>query len=506
MVTRMGDVTKANNKSSRVVASLVFFVLSSCTGDSVGTQSEYGVVFVGARVLDPETNLDAVRNVAVTDDRIAAISAEPLSGSRRIDASGMVLAPGFIDLHSHSMGYETAIYQAMDGRTTRLELEAGVYPVGEWYASKEGREPINYGASVSHTGVRLALQELAEAQAPGTLDPSTSPARQRIPESTEADFVPWLTAGLEDGAIGIGSGTQYAPGITRPEMLALSRLAADHDACVFTHIRYGSLVEPNSTLEAVQEAVANAAISGGCVHIVHINSMAMSATPAMIDAVNDARSHGVDVSTEMYPWGASNDRIRSVMFDPGWEERWGVQPGDLQSKATGERLTRLEFDDLRSGTGDDRVLMHMNTEETLIEALQDPQMIIASDAGTLRDRFEHPRTAGTFARVLGHFAREKNAISLLDAVRRMSLLPAQRLEAFVPALRSKGRVQVGADADLVVFDPDAVASGAAYGDAKQYSKGFSYVMVNGTFVVDGGAIVPDVYPGRAVHGGSKVPR
>ena len=461
---------------------------------------DFDLVFSNVRVLDAETNLDAIRNVGVSGDKIAAISEEPLAGSIQIDATGLVLAPGFIDLHSHSTGYETATYQAMDGRTTRLELESGVYPVESWYESRGGRELVNYGASVNHTAVRRRLQDLAEEREPGTLDPDIEIARQAIPESTYEDFLPTLAAGLNEGAIGIGSGTQYAPGITRPEMLDLQQLAADENMCVFTHLRYGSLVEPDSTLEAIQEVIANAAISGGCVHVVHINSMAMSDMPEMVRVMTAARNNGVDVTTEMYPWDASNDRIRSVIFDPGWEQRWGVTPQDLQSKVTGARLTRDEFDQLRHGSDDDRVLMHMNTEETLIEGLQDPDMIVASDAGSLRDRYGHPRTAGTNARILGHFVREKGAIGLMDAIRKMSLLPAQRLEDFVPAMKHKGRVRVGADADLVVFDPNTVASGARYLDAKQFSKGFEYVMVNGVLVVHEGAVVRDVYPGRPVYG------
>ena len=497
-------------KYTSICAALVGLtaLVSAFSGDSfpsaVQAQArDFDLVFSNARVLDPETNLDTIRNVGISGDKIAAISDESLTGSIRIDATGLVLAPGFIDLHSHSMGYETATYQAMDGRTTRLELELGVFPVKSWYDSKQGQELINYGASIDHTAVRRHLQDLAEEREPGTLDPDIEIIRQVIPESTYKDFLPTLLAGLNEGAIGIGSATQYAPGITRPEMLEVHQLAADANMCVFTHVRYGSLVEPDSTLEAIQEAIANAAISGGCVYVVHINSMAMSSTPEMIKVMNAARDHGVDISAEMYPWDASNDRIRSLFFDPGWEEAWGVTPQDLQSKATGKRLTREEFNQLRDGAGDDRVLMHMNTEETLIKAIQDPYIVLASDAGTLRDRYEHPRTAGTFARVLGHFVREKGAISLMDAIRKMSLLPAQRLEDFVPAMKHKGRVQVGADADLVVFDPNTVASGAKYLDAKQFSKGFEYVTVNGTLVVHEGAVVPDVYPGRPVYSMSR---
>ncbi len=469
----------------------------------------YDVVFENARAIDPETNLDAVRNIGVLGDKIRAISVATLRGRKTIDARGLVAAPGFIDLHSHAYGYETSTYQAMDGVTTRLELEAGVYPVKGWYQKKAGHELINYGASVNHDRVRYALQvggDLSDPKIPGFTsdDLPDSPEfealiHQPIPPGNYSRFIPMLEAGLKDGAVGIGSLTQYAPGITRVEMLDLTRLAAQHHMCVFTHIRYGSLVEPGSTLEAVQEQIANAAMTGACVHIVHINSMAMSSTPEMIRLFHGARDHGVDVSTEIYPWDASVDQIRSVIFDPGWEKRWGVTPGDLQSRVTGKRLTQQEFDALRSGTGDDGVLMHMNTEETITKALQDPLVLVASDSMDIKDRNSHPRSAGTFARILGHYVRETGALSLPDAIRKMSLMPARRLEGFVGGMREKGRLQVGADADIVVFDAARVGARATYLDAKQYSQGFEYIMVNGQFVVRTGQLLPNVYPGRPLY-------
>ena len=228
------------------------------------------------------------------------------------------MAPGFIDLHSHAYGLDTARYQAMDGVTTRLELEVGVYPVRSWYAKKLDHELINYGASVSHLRVRLSLQRGGTLADPAIFgetvdDMFREPGideliHQPIPRDHYERFAPMLQQGLNEGAIGIGSGTQYAPGITRQEMLDLSGVAARNHQCVFTHIRYGSLVEPGSTLEAVQEQIANAAITGACVHIVHINSMAMSATLQMLEIFHRSREHGVDVSTEIYPWDASSDQ------------------------------------------------------------------------------------------------------------------------------------------------------------------------------------------------------
>jgi len=468
----------------------------------------FDIVLENVRAIDPETNLDALRNIGIVANRIAAVSAKPLQGKAVVDGHGLVAAPGFIDLHSHAYSYETATYQAMDGVTTRLELEIGVYPVKGWYEAKAGHELINYGASVNHDRIRYALQtggDVDNPKIPGYVsfdlpeDPNFDKLiREPIPSPRYAQFVPMLEAGLRDGAIGIGSGTQYAPGITRLEMLDLTRVAARHHMCVFTHVRYGSLTEPGSTLEALQEQIANAAITGACVHIVHINSMAMSSTPEMIELFHGARDHGVDVSTEIYPWDASVDEIRSVIFDPGWEKRWGVTVGDLQSRSTGARLTQAEFDALRSGTGEDGVLMHMNTEETIARALQDPLVLVASDSLDIKDRFSHPRSAGTFARVLGHYVRETGVLRLADAIRKMSLMPAQRLEGFVAAMRRKGRLQEGADADIVVFDPDQVDERARYLDAKQYSKGMRYVLVNGQFVVNKGVVVRDAFPGRPV--------
>ncbi len=464
-------------------------------------------------MIAPETHLDGVRNIGIIGSTVAAVSTSPLHGKITIDAHGLVASPGFVDLHSHAYGYETATYQAMDGITTRLELEVGVFPVKQWYDKKLGRELINYGASVSHDRIRFSLQSggsLDEPKIRGETffelwnEPNAQALiHQPIPPSAYSQFVPMLQAGLDDGAIGIGSGTQYMPGITRPEMLDLTRLAAEHHMCVFTHIRYGSLVEPDSTLEAIQEQIANAAITGACVHIVHINSMAMSSTPQMLAIFHEARNHGVDVSTEIYPWDASSDVVRSVIFDPGWEQRWGVSVADLQSTATGKRLTQAQFDSLRAGSGDDGVLMHMNTEATIAAALQDPLVLVASDSMDIEARFSHPRSAGSFARVLGHSVRETHTLSLSQAIDKMSLMPARRLEAFVPSMRKKGRLQVGADADIVLFDPTEVSERARYLDAKQYSIGMRHVMVNGQFVVRDGKLVPNIYPGRPVYSGSR---
>lgn len=463
----------------------------------------HDIVYVGARAIDPETGLDAKRNIAVDGDRIAAVSETPLKGRRVIDARSLVAAPGFIDIHSHATTHEAARYQAKDGVTTRLELEIGTWPISAWYDAKHGRELLNYGSSVSHTALRYFIQKGEGAAGLAALrDPmekfGAEEAGEALSGAASQRLVALIEQGVREGAVGIGSGTQYAPGISRREMLDVTALAARTATCLFTHIRYGSLVEPDSSFEAVQESLANAAATGGCIHVAHINSMAMRDAPFMAALMRDAHARGVDITTETYPWGGSVDAVRSHFFDPGWEERWGVGVGDLQSRSTGKRLTQDEFDALRAGAADDGIIMHMNGEATIAALLRDPSVLIASDGGRIEGPNGHPRSAGTFARLLGHYVRETGTLSLVAALRKITLMPAQRLEFFVPAMKRKGRLQSGMDADIVLFDPATVGTRATYGDAARYSDGFRYVMVNGVLVIDGGKPVEGVSPGRPI--------
>lgn len=488
------------------MAALLGAAVAAPTAPSAGGTQEArisDIVYAGVRAIDPETGLDAVRNIAVNGDRIVAVSRASLKGRRTIDARGLVAAPGFIDIHSHATTREAAGYQAKDGVTTRLELEIGTWPVSAWYRAKQGRELLNYGTSVGHTAVRYFIQKGEGATGLAALrDPmekfGAKEAGEPLSDAASLRLAALLDQGLDEGAIGIGSGTQYAPGISRREMLDVTAAAARSATCLFTHIRYGNLVEPDSAFEAVQENMANAAATGACVHVAHINSMAMRDAPFMAALIAGARRRGVDITTEIYPWGGSVDSVRSHFFDPGWEKRWGVSVGDLQSRSTGKRLTQAEFDALRAGTADDRVIMHMNSEATIAALLRDPSVMVVSDGGRIEGANGHPRSAGTFARLLGHYVRETKTVDLAEALRKITLMPAQRLEAFVPAMKRKGRLQPGMDADIVIFDPRTVGTRATYGDAARYSEGFLYVMVNGVLVVDRGKLVDAVSPGRPI--------
>jgi len=264
---------------------------------------------------------------------------------------------------------------------------------------------------------------------------------------------------------------------------------------VFVHLRDAGNTVPG-IFESLQEVIANAAVSGASLHVVHINSMAQSKTPEALRMIEGARARGLDVTTEAYPYIAGSSRLESALFDPGWQEKLGASYSDLLWTATGERLTPESFERYRKLGGG--VVIFSNTEEMVRLALAHPLVMIASD-GRIIDGKGHPRGAGTYARVLGKYVREEKIMPLMDAVRKSTLMPAQRLEAMAPDMRQKGRLKVGADADIAVFDPQRVIDKATYENPAQYSQGFRYVLVEGTFVVRDGKLQDGVAPGRGIR-------
>jgi N-acyl-D-aspartate/D-glutamate deacylase len=444
----------------------------------------YDVVLRNGRVLDPESGTDGVRNVGITGARIAALSTGPLRGTVEIDAAGLVVAPGFIDLHSHGQTPENYQYKAMDGVTTALELEVGVSPVRAWYAAREGRSLINFGASSGHVPARMAVMKDT-----GGLLPRDQAMNRPATADEQKLIATAVQQGLDEGGLGMGMGITYTPTATPDEILTLFYLAARFKRPVFVHMRSGDVVS------ALQEVITDAAVSGAPLHVVHINSAATARTPLALRMIEGARARGLDVTTEAYPYTASMTEIASAAYD-GWDRRGPEDFSRLLWPATGERLNRESFARYRKQGG--FVIQFSNTDDMVLAAIANPLVMIASD-GIIEQGKGHPRGAGTFARVLGKYVRQEGALTLMDAVRKSSLMPAQRLEAMSPQMRQKGRVKVGADADISVFDPGRVIDRATYEKAAQYSDGFRYVLVDGAFVVRDGRLQTGATPGKAIR-------
>jgi N-acyl-D-aspartate/D-glutamate deacylase len=453
----------------------------------------YDIAILNGRVIDPESGLDAVRNVGVRGGKIAAVSATPLSAKSTIDAKGLVVAPGFIDLHEHGQEPRNYEFQARDGVTTSLELEAGTDDVDRWYAAREGKSLINFGVSIGHIPVRMRV--MGDPQS-GMLPTGDAAHRPASPEEFDK-ITAAMEKGFRRGALAEGMGVNYTPGATHWEIVEMFRIAAKYGASVHVHLRYGGLKEPNTGLAALEEVLAAAAATGAPLHVVHITSMGLKFTPQLIAMVKGAREHGLDVTTECYPYTAGSTALQSAIFDSGWQENMGITYKDVQWAATGERLTAETFEKYRKQGG--IVVIHSIPEEAARTAVTNPIVMIASDGMPITGAKVHPRGQATFSRVLGHYVREEKALDLTTALRKMTLMPAQRLEKRAPAFKDKGRIRVGADADITIFDPARVIDKATFDEPLQYSEGIPFVLVNGLAVVRDGQLVESVRPGRAAR-------
>ncbi len=371
------------------------------------TNAVYDRVILGGHVMDPDSSLDAVRNIGLLDGRIAAITTQALHGRDTVDARGLVVAPGFIDLHDHGQTPETYRFRSLDGVTTTFELELGTSDVDAWYRERSAGERINYGVSIGHIKVRMSVMN----------DPGT--------------FMP-----VSDGAYGDAS------------------------------------------------------------QVVHINSTSLAETPTTLEMISDARARGHDVTAEAYPYTAGMTEIQSATIQDIYRDAPNERLAKLEWPRTGERLNRESFERYREIGGP--IVVHDNTEQMVTAAISSPLTMIASDA-YWQNGTGHPRTTGTFSRVLGRYAREAHSLSLMEAIRKMTLMPAQRLEARVPAMRQKGRLRVGAEADITIFDAARVLDRSTYREPSLSPVGIQHVIVNGVSVVANGRSVEGVAPGKPVR-------
>ena len=468
-----------------ITASLALLALFACS--PAFAQTHYDIVIHGGRVLDPETSLDAVRDVGIRGNQIAAISEQPLSGTRVIEASGLVVAPGFIDLHQHDQSGTGYRLKAMDGVTTALEVEIGPPDVRGFLEQRRSGALINYGTVASHPWARAAA--IGQPGISGALVPPSGPATNNpaTPEQVQR-MQQRLRDELNAGALGVGLGIQYTPGATRQEIIEMFRVAAERGMPVFVHIR-------GDRVDSVEEVIAAAAVTGAPLHFVHINSSCLRDAPVCLRMVAGARGRGLDVTTEGYPYIAGMTQINSALFNPGWREKFGMEYSDLMVPNTGERLTKERFDQLHAAAQPQTIIMFNNTQAMVDQVIANPLTMIASDGVA-----EHPRNSGTFGRVFAQYVRERRSLTLMDAIRKMSYMPALRLERSTPEARKKGRLQTGADADVVVLDPETFRDQSTFEKPAVPSAGVRFLLVNGTLVIDGGTLVPGVAPGRALVG------
>ena len=491
--------------------------------------AEYDLVINNGRVMDPETAYDEIANVGIKDGIISAITKDTIKGSKTLDATGHVVAPGFIDIHAHGQNIGDYRMQAMQGVTTMLELESGLLPISSWYEDQAQKKlPIHYGAAAGWTYARIATFTGTQPEATvkyfqdvqGRMDWKMEIA---TPEQEE-QILKFIEQGLDEGALGIGINSGYAPGYGQKEYYGLAKLAAKRDVATFTHVRYASNMEPKSSFEAVKEVIANSAITGAHMHVCHINSTSLKDIHSTISLIDNAFENNINISVGAYPWGAASTVVGAAMFSgEGWRERMGSTAENFQLGT--ERMTEEQLTDYQKNNPGTFITWHFLDESNpedlaLLDAsILHPKILIESDEmfwmfmdehnhvinyegdewPLPKDTFSHPRSNGTFAKILRSYVRERKLMSMQEALRKMCLMPAQTLADFVPQMKKKGRLQKGMDADIVVFDPETISDVGTYEAPNQPAIGVQSLLVNGTLVVADGKLVTDATPGQPIR-------
>jgi hypothetical protein len=488
--------------------------------------SEHDLVLRGARTIDPETSLDAVCDVAVDGSTITAVvigGSAGLHGLRELDLTGLVLAPGFIDLHSHCRDFASRALQVCDGVTTALELEGGELDVAGAYASvAEDGSPNHYGFSASWALVRMSVCGIDVGAGLDAFLANINNAdwHRALSVSENLAMLDGLRGQLAEGALGIGVLLGYCEESTGAEYLDLAQLAADERSVTYTHVR--ELSRPDSGLFGAAEVVTAALATGAHMHLCHINSTSTRHVDRVHALLERGRDQGLRITTEAYPYGAGCTGIGAAFLAPEKLIDAALVPGDIRYLPTGEQVASVErLIELRTkDPGGLAVIDFLHETDPadlgfLTRAFLAPDTAVASDAMPLvvpqthgranaswpisSDVLTHPRTAGTFSRILRWYVRELRIVDLAEAIRRCTLVPADTLRDIAPQMARKGRVQVGADADLVVFDAQTVTDRATYDSPTLTSEGIRHVFVAGTPVVSEGQLLPEARPGRPVR-------
>jgi dihydroorotase len=454
------------------VGLVILAILLTADTKSPGGEAEavYDIVIENGTVIDPETGTHEVMNVGIEGAMISVLSKKGLEGKKTIDAKGKYVVPGFIDIQSYGPYYHMSLFKVADGVTTSLTLHGGSVDFKEWAEERVAEGPmVNYGSSVSHQFMRWAV---------GVGDRYAEASPEEIKKMVEL-----ARNALKDGALGISFSLEYSPGATYREIKPLFKVAAEFGAPCFLHLRYSDPLPPGTNEEAVDEAIRLARETGAVVHIHHITStggtFTMKETARQIEK---AREEGIDITACIYPYNFWGTYLNSARFDKGWKKRFRIDYGDLQIAGKKERLTRKTFRKYRKEGK--LAVAYAIPDEDVVTAVRAPWVMIGSDGDIKSTGNSHPRGAGCFSRVIRKYVREEETLSLDEAIRKMTLMPARLLEPAAPGMKSKGRVQAGMDADIVVFDYEKIRDTATVEEPGRYPEGIEYVLISGVIVRD----------------------
>lgn len=490
---------------------------------------KHDLVIKNGRVMDPETGLDAIRNVGVTDGTIVAITEKTITGKETIDAKGLVVAPGFIDCHVHTVTLPFSQKMMLrDGVTTQLDLETGAHPVERFYDSLDGTSQANYGAAMNSMGAREQTFNPKYDSLNGNLAVDILGHNEHsmvdmkwngtVPNTKQIKAISgYVEAGLKQGAIGVGIPVGYmVDGVTPEETSAWQRLAAKYGRATYVHARYSSQRPPETGTLGFEEIIANAAIYGNGVYFHHMHQQALKGTMHALELFDQATANGVPVIGEIYPYNYGASIVSADYLKPdNYRPNMGHSYNGITETATLKPLDKKRYDYLVKTNPGASIMFQGSTEGEMLKGLAHPSTVIGSDSfpmtvsktGHLASDWDtpydavqgHPRSAGTSAIVL-RLVRQKKLMPLMRAISKMSFMVADWLAANgVPQMAYKGRIQLGCDADFTIFDPAKVTENSTIKQGGLPSTGIPYVVVSGTVIVKQSKVLKGVYPGKPVR-------
>ncbi|MFB5598598.1 MAG: amidohydrolase family protein [Nitrososphaeraceae archaeon] len=489
--------------------------------NNITSQTVFDIAILNGRVIDPETMLDDIKNVGITDGKIVSVTNKTISGKEVIDATGLVVSPGFIDTHFHAIDPFGTKLGILDGVTTGGDLETGALDVDKFYRDKENRSKMNYMTTVGHGFARLKVLDNTTSQdirtafeAVGLIAAKNqSHWSTKISTPKELDTIlAILDKGLREGAVGIGSPVGYmTEGVNAREMFEVQKLAGEYDRITSIHTRFLLSPPPTEFVLGGQEVIANALALNAPLIFAHMNNDAWDLSAELLKL---ARERGLNAWGEYYPYSTASTFIGADFLDPVNLHKAGRNASIIFDPSTGHRYTEQELIDARKNDPGRTIVFDARPSEWVLEWIKSPGLTVASDAmiginknQTLLNEdspFEefsgHPRTAGTHGKVL-KLARD-NGIPLMHVINQMSYLPAKYLgKTGLEAMDERGRIQEGKIADITIFDPKTVTDHSTYidGDNGLPTTGIPYVIVNGEFVVKDSNFIHDSNPGQPIR-------
>nr|WP_321250144.1 amidohydrolase family protein [uncultured Ruegeria sp.] len=489
----------------------------------------YDVVILGGRIMDPETGFDQVANVGINNGWITSITTDELTGDEIIDATGHVVAPGFIDLEQHGLGPWGIKVNLRDGVTTQMDFEIGAANIDEWYAAREGNTQANFGTVVGQEFARMRVHDGLALEGPDISMPYFFDYRAQAAEDgvdgwsvtpSSKDQMNEITAQLDEGlrlgALGVGSTIGYARnGITTYEMFEAQKAAARYGRLTSVHHRFHpSASTPTETQTGVNEILVNAMVLKAPLHIHHDNDYGWWENQEKLQM---ARKQGHNVWSSYYPWTAGSGNYGASILGPdNWEAGMGYKYEETIFDPQLDRfVTKEEFLEFaKNEPGRTAIAFSPPREDWLNDWIQIEGYSVSGDGmpgldaegnrlnwdSAYEDYAGHPRAAGSHALVL-RLAREAE-IPLMLSLTQLSYSHAKRLgDTGLKAMQVRGRLQEGMVADIVIFDPENVTEQATYSKGKNGlpSTGIPYVLVNGTIVVEDSKVLKDVNPGQSIR-------